>query len=105
MNLTTFRCWVPSWDQPYEKAEEGVEFEIKARADMEVVANGVLVDTQTVGTLKRWHYRHNYPIAPYLITFAIRNLQYNSWIWNYGPISMPVRAYIPFWLRIYNLGF
>jgi len=91
-----FRCWVPSWDQPYEKAEEGVEFEIWARADMEVVANGVLVDTQTVGALKRWHYRHNYPIAPYLITFAIRNLQYNSWMWNYGPISMPVRAYIPF---------
>jgi Aminopeptidase N len=90
------RCWVPSWDQPYEKAEEGVEFEISARADMEVVANGVLLDTQTVGSLKRWHYRHNYPIAPYLITFAIRNLQYNSWTWNYGPITMPVRAYIPY---------
>ncbi len=91
-----FRCWVPSWDQPYEKAEEGVEFEIWARADMEVVANGILLDTQTVGMLKRWHYRHNYPISPYLITFAIRNLQYNSWTWYYGPINMPVRSYVPF---------
>ncbi len=90
-----FRCWVPSWDQPYEKADEGVEFEITARGDMEVVANGVLIDTSRTGSYKRWHYRHSYAIAPYLITFAIRDLQYNEWTWNYGAISMPVRAYIP----------
>ncbi len=90
-----FRCWVPSWDQPYEKAEEGVEFEITARADMEVVANGVLIDTQTVGSYKRWHYKHGYPIAPYLITFAIRDLNYVEWTWSYGSINMPVRSWMP----------
>ena len=83
-----FRCWVPSWDQPYEKADEGVEFEITARGDMEVVANGLLIDTIRTGSYKRWHYKHSYPIAPYLITFAIRDLRYNEWVWNYDTVSM-----------------
>ncbi len=89
-----FRCWVPSYDQPYEKADEGVEFFIETYSSLEVVANGVLTDTSTSAGLKTWHYVHSHPIAPYLITFAIRDLWANEYTWTYGSITMPVRAWI-----------
>ncbi len=88
------RCWVPSYDQPYEKADEGVEFYITTDTALEVVANGVLQDTTTTGSLRTWHYAHGHPITPYLITFAIRDLVYNEWTWTYGSITMPVRAWL-----------
>jgi len=88
------RLWLPSYDQPWEKADEGVEFYITADSSLEVVANGVLVDTVRSGGLRTWHYVHSHPIAPYLITFAIRDLVANEWTWNYGAISMPVRSWV-----------
>ena len=89
-----FRCWVPSYDQPYEKADEGVEFYITTDSSLEVVANGVLVDTTASSGLKTWHYVHSHPITPYLITFGIRDLIANEYTWTYGSITMPVRAWI-----------
>ncbi len=88
------RCWVPSYDQPYEKADEGVEFYITTDSSLEVVANGLLQDTTASGAFKTWHYAHSHPIAPYLITFAIRDLRAKEWTWTYGSITMPVRAWI-----------
>ena len=89
-----FRCWVPSYDQPYEKADEGVEFFIETDSSLEVVANGVLMDTTTSAGLRTWHYVHSHPVAPYLITFAVRDLVANEYTWNYGSITMPVRAWV-----------
>ncbi len=89
-----FRCWVPSLDRPYEKADEGVEFFIETDTAFVVVANGVLLDTLRTGTTKVWHFRHSHPIATYLISMAGKDLAANSWTWNYGPFNMPVLAWV-----------
>ncbi len=90
-----FRCWVPSLDRPYEKADEGVEFFVETDTSFTVLANGVLLDTVSTGSTKVWHYRHSHPIAPYLVSMAGRRLAANRWTWHYGSVSMPVMAWVP----------
>ncbi|NPB03155.1 MAG: M1 family metallopeptidase [Thermotogae bacterium] len=98
------RCWIPSYDQPWEKADEGVEWYITTDSSLEVVANGILIDTTTLGRFKTWHYRHSHSIAPYLMTFGIRDLIYNEWIWNYDTVNMIVRSWVLASSPSYNWG-
>jgi len=89
-----FRCWVPSYDRPWEKADDGVEFWIEADTSLTVLANGLLVDTVPTGTTRIWHYMHAHPIATYLISMAGRTLAANRWTWTYGSTTMPVMAWV-----------
>jgi hypothetical protein len=60
-----------------------------------VPSNGTLVGTDTLsGNRKRYHWQSNYPITPYLVSFAATN--YTKWTQNYNYIggTMPVEFYI-----------
>lgn len=65
------RYFFPCFDEPSEKAEEGCEVIVTVPKDLTAVANGVLVTTKDKGKNKVFHYAHEYPIATYLIAFAI----------------------------------
>ncbi len=99
-----FRCWVPSYDRPYEKAEEGVEFYIEADPTLTVLANGRLLDTVPTGSTKVWHYSHGHPIATYLIAAAGRVLAANRWVWTYDALTVPVLAWVPPADTVYRWG-
>ncbi len=90
-----FRCWVPSYDRPYEKADEGVEFYVEADPTLTVLANGVLLDTVSAGSTKVWHYSHTHSIATYLIATAGRVLAANRWVWTYDTLTVPVLSWVP----------
>ena len=66
------RTWFASWDEPWDKAERGVEIFVTVPDSFRVCANGKL-DSVTYDPVRRrrtYFWRHNYPIATYLICFA-----------------------------------
>jgi len=99
-----FRCWAPSYDRPYEKAEEGVELYVEADPLLTVLANGVLLDTVPTGSTKIWHYSHGHPIATYLIAVAGRVLAANRWVWTYDTLTVPVLSWVPPLDTVYRWG-
>lgn len=65
------RYFFPCFDEPSDKAEEGCELTITAPEDLTAVSNGLLESVKNEGDNRVFHYRHQYPIATYLIAFVI----------------------------------
>jgi len=88
------RRWLPSFDLPYEKPQI-VDAKIKTKIGWKTIANGKLIDSIIEGNWITYHYRENYPIAPYLIVFASSNkFTIQTQTWNYNNISMPIYHYL-----------
>lgn len=85
--------WWPAKETNLDKAT--LDFAITVPNTMSVAANGLQqgVDTLT-GNRLRYRFKHNYPIAPYLVAFSATN--YNRWsrVFNHADGSMPVDFYI-----------
>ena len=64
------RRWMPCYDRMWDKSDHGVEFFITVPESYYVCANGVLIDVDTTAGYATFNWRHQYPIAPYLIHFA-----------------------------------
>lgn len=66
------KTWFACWDEPWDKAERGVEIFVTVPDSFRVCANGLLdsaISNPSNGT-KTYFWRHPYPIATYLICFA-----------------------------------
>ncbi|MBN1232072.1 MAG: T9SS type A sorting domain-containing protein [Candidatus Coatesbacteria bacterium] len=83
------RFWFPCNDIPSDKADMGVEQIYTLPKDIILQANGLLYSRTTSGDVSTWSYKHNYPIATYLIAFAAA--PYDSLIQSYN--GMPVTHY------------
>ncbi|MEO0100942.1 MAG: M1 family aminopeptidase [candidate division WOR-3 bacterium] len=66
------RTWFACWDEPWDKAERGVELFLTVPDSFSVCANGLLdsVSHNPENRTKTYFWRHSYPIATYLICFA-----------------------------------
>ncbi|MBE0433498.1 M1 family metallopeptidase [candidate division WOR-3 bacterium] len=64
------RMWMPCYDRMWDKADHGVEFYIRVPDQYTVCANGEFLGTQVAGGYATFHWKHAYPISPYLIHFA-----------------------------------
>lgn len=92
--------WWPVKDgdvgQPGDNADKAfIDFHITAPNNMKAASNGVLISTQNLGGGRnRYHWRTNYPIAPYLVSMGVAN--YNTWSRTYSHPggAMPVEFYI-----------
>lgn len=62
--------WLPCWDALWDKADYGVEFYITVPEAYTVCATGAYLGVQVAGGYATYHWKHSYPIAPYLIHFA-----------------------------------
>ncbi|MEN3002276.1 MAG: M1 family aminopeptidase [Armatimonadota bacterium] len=85
--------WWPAKDENTDKAM--LTFSIIVPNNMVVAANGVLQGVDPLpGNRLRYRYRHDYPIAVYLVAFAATN--YNTWTrtFTYQGYTMPVVFYI-----------
>jgi aminopeptidase N len=67
------RRWLPCWDRLWDKADYGVEFYVRVPEEYTVCATGNYLGKQVVGGYATYHWKHSYPIAPYLIHFASSN--------------------------------
>lgn len=65
------RYWYPCFDEPSDKADEGVEMLVTVPSDMLVASNGLLVEERSVGSKRLFHWRHQFPISTYLVSVAI----------------------------------
>jgi len=74
------RRWLPCWDRLWDKADYGVEFYIKVPEEYTVCATGAYLGVQVAGGYATYHWKHSYPISPYLIHFAASNyVTLNDW--------------------------
>ncbi len=64
------RRWLPCYDRLWDKADYGVEFYITVPDSFTVCATGNFLGCDSSGGLATYHWKHNYPISPYLIHFA-----------------------------------
>ncbi|UCH78989.1 MAG: T9SS type A sorting domain-containing protein [Candidatus Coatesbacteria bacterium] len=86
------RNWFPCYDDPGDKAGEGVELYITVRDDWYVASNGLLAQTSPAGAdSTEYHWVHRYPIATYLV--AIACAEYYTGF-NHQWRGMPVNYYI-----------
>lgn len=61
--------WVPLHDYPNDRAT--FETILTVDKNLTAVSNGELVSSKTKGSKKTFHWRENYPMVAYLISFAI----------------------------------
>jgi len=64
------RMWMPCYDRMWDKADYGVEFYITVPDSYTVCATGEFLGEQTSGGYSTYHWKHEYPISPYLIHFG-----------------------------------
>ncbi len=87
------RYWWPCKDYPLDKPDS-VDIYIDYPSAYKVASNGVIVSDGSSGSGRKLvHYKHNYPIATYLVAFTCANFVYGQQTWNYNSISMPVVTY------------
>lgn len=64
--------WWPCKNTLNDKADS-IDVLIDVPSDMVAVSNGVLLSQQQNGTKKIYHWKHQFPVATYLIAFAVTN--------------------------------
>lgn len=71
--------WWPCKNSLDDKIDS-IDLIITTPARYRVAGNGVLVEESAAGADKIYHWKHRYPIAPYLIAFAVTNYEsYSDW--------------------------
>lgn len=87
------RYWWPCKDYPLDKPDS-VDIVVNYPTAYKVASNGVVVDNIMLGDGRSLiHYKHNYPIATYLVCIACAEFVYGEQNWSYGSYSMPLVTY------------
>jgi len=90
------RRWLPCYDRLWDKADYGVEFFITVPDSYYVCATGELIDVDTTAGYATFNWKHNYPIAPYLIHFASSIFTtYSDWYYPATGDSIEIKYH--FW--------
>ncbi len=85
--------WWPTKDDNRDKATADLRFTVPST--MSVASNGALISvTDAAAGKKTWHWKTNYPIATYLISFAVTNYTRFSGSYNWGGGVMPLEFFI-----------
>lgn len=88
------RCWMPCFDQPWDKAERGCQLNITVPDSMSACANGTLDSVSTGAGTKTFWWTHRYPIPTYLMCMgASKFTNWQIW-WRHGAESTAVRYYV-----------
>ncbi len=90
------RRWMPCFDQPYDKAEQGCVIKVTAPDSFTVCANGDLTSVVTnPGNTKTFTWQENYPIATYLMHFGVsRFAVWSQWYLHAPADSIEIRHFI-----------
>lgn len=82
--------WLPSFDDMNEKVE--FDIEITFQKDYQVIANGKLIATKELDSLKTWSFDMEKPMSSYLLAFAIGNY-YKKTATSLGGIPIEMHYY------------
>ncbi len=92
--------WLPSNNHPTDKAAFDFRIEVPRGSDLKAVANGRLKRFRRLRDSEIWHWSERRPMAPYLATVAIADLQLRKGRIGGIPYWLAVE---PRWLRAGNL--
>ncbi|MGB9720097.1 MAG: M1 family aminopeptidase [bacterium] len=88
--------WFPCYDRLWDKADYGVEFYITVPDSFTVCATGEYLGKDVSQGYATYHWKHNYPVSPYLIHFASSiYTTYSDWYYPAPGESVEVKYY--FW--------
>lgn len=89
------RRWMPCYDRMWDKADNGVEFFITVPDSFTVCANGNYLGRQDSAGQSTFHWKHDYPIAPYLMHFAASIfVTYSDWYHPAAGDSIEIKYFI-----------
>ncbi len=93
------RRWMPCFDEPFDKAEQGCVITVTAPDSFVVCANGELVNViNNPDNTKTWIYQENFPITTYLMHFGIsRFAKWSQWYHDNDGDSVEIRHFV--WLQ------
>jgi len=93
------RTWMPCYDEPFDKADQGCTYAITVPDSFIVCANGELISvTNNPDSTKTFNWRENYPVTTYLMHFgASRFAQWSAWYHSPAGDSVEIRHFI--WLQ------
>lgn len=87
------RNWLPCKDRPDDKPDS-IDLYLEYPSSYDLASNGAIVsNTDIGGGRKLIHYKHNYPIATYLIAITCADFNVHTQTWNYDGVSMPVYSF------------
>jgi len=90
------RRWMPCYNRLWDKADNGVEFYITVPDTFTVCATGEYLGMVVSQGQATYHWKHSYPIAPYLIHFASSvYTTYSDWYHPSPTDSIEIKYY--FW--------
>ncbi len=87
------RSWWPCRDGLDDKADS-IDITITTQIPFVVSSNGKLVLEEEFNATRRYHFQHRYPIASYLVAFAVTNYQMLSSTVNINGSQMPFVNYV-----------
>lgn len=91
--------WWPCKDGTTDKADSiymdiSIKDTVVAGLPLLALSNGVLVNTTTDGIMKKYEWRHHYPIVPYYVMVAISNYAEFQQVYDDGESSFPIDYYV-----------
>ncbi|MEO0124186.1 MAG: M1 family aminopeptidase [candidate division WOR-3 bacterium] len=87
--------WFPCYDRLWDKADYGVEFYITVPDSFTVCATGEYLGKTVSQGYATYHWKHNYPISPYLIHFASSIYKtYSDWFYPAPGESIEIKYYL-----------
>ncbi|KPJ68662.1 hypothetical protein AMJ44_05870 [candidate division WOR-1 bacterium DG_54_3] len=88
--------WMPCYDRMWDKADYGVELYITVPDSFTVCANGEFLGVDSLSGMATYHWKHDSPIAPYLIHFAASIFAtYSDWYYPAPAESLEIKYF--FW--------
>jgi aminopeptidase N len=84
--------WWPCKNAPSDKADS-IDIVITYPGRYRSSSNGLLTEQSVSNGFKTDHWKHRYPIAAYLVAFAITNYVVDNDSVRIGNVTMPVRMY------------
>ncbi len=78
------RYWFPCHDAPQERTT--TEMIVTVPAKFTAISNGALLRTRKKGTTRTFHWKHNIPHSPYLVSLAVGEFSEIKDKWKHVPV-------------------
>uniref|UniRef100_A0A7C4XMB1 Aminopeptidase N n=1 Tax=candidate division WOR-3 bacterium TaxID=2052148 RepID=A0A7C4XMB1_UNCW3 len=90
------RRWMPCYDEPFDKADQGCIIKVTAPDSFVVCANGNLINvTNNPNGTKTWTYQETKPITTYLMHFGVsRYARWSQWYHTNTGDSIEIRHFV-----------
>ncbi|MEO0128055.1 MAG: M1 family aminopeptidase [candidate division WOR-3 bacterium] len=90
------RMWMPCYDEPFDKADQGCIISVTAPDTFVVCANGQLINVvNNPNNTKTWTYEETSPITTYLMHFGVsRFAKWSQWYHDQDGDSVEIRHFI-----------